>query len=73
MKKTYSDFFETLEKCSEFILPTKTVNMLDIENDNFKVSMELTEDVMRQMISRFVEVFGVKAVIQTAIESDTEE
>jgi hypothetical protein len=73
MKKTYSDFFEKLYDCSDFILPTKKVHMLNIENENFKFSMELTEDAMKQMVGRFVEVFGVKAVIQTAIESDTEE
>lgn len=75
MKKTYNygNFFDTLGECSDFIPTTKNVNMLNIENDNFKFSMELTEDVMRQMVSRFVEVFGVKAVIQTAIESDTKE
>lgn len=73
MKKTYSDFFKTLDEFSDFIMPTKKVHMLNIENENFKFSMELTEDVMKQMVGRFVNVFGVKAVIQTAIESDTEE
>jgi hypothetical protein len=72
MKKTYNDFFENLYSCLDFGLPTKSVKMLNIENENMKFSMELTEDVMKQMVGRFVEVFGVKAVIQTAIESDTE-
>lgn len=73
MKKTYNDFFDKLYSCSDFILPTKKVKMLNIENENFNFSIELTEDVMKQMVGRFVDVFGVKAVIQTAIESDTKE
>lgn len=59
-------FAKNLEKCvREFIeFPTLT-----IENDGLKVTMELTENLMKELISKFVNIYGLETVVKSAVES----
>jgi hypothetical protein len=74
MKKTYSEFFKNLEDCADdfFKLPTSTAHKLTIENDGLEVTMELTESRMKELVSKCVYIYGLEAVVKSAVESSNE-
>lgn len=74
MKETYANFFENLEECANtcFGLPTSTAHDLVIENDGLKFTMKLTENRMKELISKCVYVYGLEAVVKTAVKSANE-
>jgi hypothetical protein len=74
MKETYANFFRNLEECADdfFKLPTSTANDLTIENGGLKVTMELTDELMKELISKCVYIYGLEAVVKSAVEAANE-
>jgi hypothetical protein len=75
MNKTYSKFFVDLEDCFNddfFKLPTSTAHDLTIENDGLKVTMRMTEELMKELVSKCVHIYGLEAVVKSAVESTNE-
>ena len=72
--KDFNDFFENLEKASGgfFELPVSTAHNLTIEKDGIKVTVELTEKLMRELVSKCVYIYGLEAVVKSAVESEKE-
>lgn len=72
MKKTYTaKYVRDLEYCVNnfFKLPTSTAHDLTIESDGLKVTMELTEELMKELVSKCVYIYGLEAVVKSAVES----
>lgn len=74
MKKTYANYFRDLEECVDgfFKSPTSTAHELTIENDGMKVTMELTEELMKEIVSKCVHIYGLEAVVKAAVKSANE-
>lgn len=74
MNKTYANFFSVLEDCADdfFKLPTSTAHDLVIENDGLKVTMEMTEELMKELVSKCVYIYGLEAVVKSAVEAANE-
>jgi hypothetical protein len=74
MKETYAKFFRNLEECADdfFKLPTSTAHDLTIENGGLKVTMELTDELMKELISKCVYIYGLEAVVKSAVEAANE-
>ena len=72
--KDFNDFFENLEKVSGgfFGLPVSTAHNLTFEKDGIKVTVELTEKLMRELVSKCVYIYGLEAVVKSAVESEKE-
>ena len=59
MKKTYfGQFFDNPED----------LNLLTIEINDVKFSMELTEERMKKLVSACVKTYGLEAVMKAAVE-----
>ena len=74
MKKTYANFFSVLEDHADdfFKLPTSTAHDLTIENNGLKVTMEMTEELMKELVSKCVYIYGLEAVVKSAVEAANE-
>lgn len=73
MNKTYANFFSVLEDyADDFFKPTSTAHDLVIENDGLKFTMELTESRMKELVSKCVSVYGLEAVVKSAVEAANE-
>lgn len=74
MKKTYVKFFRDLEDCADdfFKMSTSTTYDLTIEKDGLKVTMEMTEELMKELVSKCVHIYGLEAVVKSAVESSNE-
>ena len=70
MAKTFRDFEK--DSYDFFGLPVSTAHNLTIENDGLKVTMELTEKLMRELVSKCVYIYGLEAVVKSAVESTNE-
>ena len=55
-----------------FGIPVSTAHNLTIENDGLNVTVELTENLMKELVSKCVYIYGLEAVVKSAVESTKE-
>ena len=72
--KDFNEFFDNLEKFSNGFLelPVYTAHNLTIEKDGIKVTFELTEKLMRELVAKCVYIYGLETVVKSAVESEKE-